>query len=175
MAEKKRKGGGGKLSRSEVVTVRFDPKLRWGAELAARKQRRTLSSFIEWAVEDALSRYMVNTENDYPTSMLTASREVWDVDEADRLAKLALYYPELLNHDEQVLWKLITETGWLWKGDYGTGGKWTWEIHRDYLMLDRLREWWPKLIAVMAGELSRDELPETNSKKPEPDDEDVPF
>ncbi len=48
---KKRKGGGGKLSRSEVVTVRLDPKLRFAADLAARKQRRTLSSFIEWAVE----------------------------------------------------------------------------------------------------------------------------
>jgi hypothetical protein len=39
--ESKRKGGG-KLSRSETVTVRLDPKLRYLAELAALKQRRTL-------------------------------------------------------------------------------------------------------------------------------------
>ena len=39
-----RKAGGGKLSRSETVTVRLDPKLRYLAELAARIHRRTLSS-----------------------------------------------------------------------------------------------------------------------------------
>lgn len=54
--EAKRKGGGGKLSRSEIVTVRLDPKLRFAVELAARKQRRTASSFIEWAVEEAIKR-----------------------------------------------------------------------------------------------------------------------
>ena len=36
-----RKSGGGKLSRSETVTVRLDPKLRYLAELAARIHRRT--------------------------------------------------------------------------------------------------------------------------------------
>jgi hypothetical protein len=46
-----RKGGGGKLSRSETVTVRLDPKLRYLAELAARLHRRTLSSYIEWAIK----------------------------------------------------------------------------------------------------------------------------
>ena len=43
--ESKRKGGGGKLARSETVTVRLDPKLRYLAELAARIQRRSVSSF----------------------------------------------------------------------------------------------------------------------------------
>ena len=49
---KKRKGGGSKLSRSEIIQVRLDPKLRFTAELAARKHRRTLSSFVEWAVSE---------------------------------------------------------------------------------------------------------------------------
>ena len=50
------KAGGGKLARSEVVTVRLDPRLRYLANLVARKQRRTLSSFIEWAIEESLTR-----------------------------------------------------------------------------------------------------------------------
>ena len=45
--ERTAKGGGAKLSRSETVTVRLDPKLRYLAELGARSQRRTVSSFIE--------------------------------------------------------------------------------------------------------------------------------
>src|SRR6516165_4850387 len=55
----KRKGGGAKLVRSETVTVRLDPKLRYLGEIAARKQRRTVSSFIEWAIEDVLRRVSI--------------------------------------------------------------------------------------------------------------------
>src|SRR5688572_20503606 len=46
--------GGAKLNRSETVTVRLDPKLNYLCELAARAQRRTKSSFIEWAIADSL-------------------------------------------------------------------------------------------------------------------------
>ncbi len=47
---------GGKLNKSESVQVRFDPILKMAAELAAAKERRTLSSFTEMAVEDAVKK-----------------------------------------------------------------------------------------------------------------------
>jgi hypothetical protein len=100
--------------------VRLDPKLRYLAELAARLHRRTLSSYIEWAIKASL-----DTETVRPTNLpgLHASDHtigseaeyLWDVDGADRFAKLALRYPHLLTHDEQVLWKLIRETVVLWR------------------------------------------------------------
>ena len=58
--KKKRPTGGGKLSRSEVVSIRLDPRLRFGAEIAAAKCRRTLSSFTEWAIEEALKSQSLN-------------------------------------------------------------------------------------------------------------------
>ena len=58
----RRKRDGGTPKRSEVVTVRLDPKLKYLAELAARKHRRPLSSFIEWAVEQSLSGLVENAE-----------------------------------------------------------------------------------------------------------------
>lgn len=45
-----------KLGRSEVVSIRLDPRLKFGAEIAATKCRRTLSSFTEWAIEEALKK-----------------------------------------------------------------------------------------------------------------------
>ena len=107
-----KRGGGGKLSRTETVTVRLDPKLRYLAELAARKQRRTLSSFVEWAIEEILKTIQL-PEGENLASMAGA---LWDVDEPDRFVKLALLYPDMLTHDEQVLWKLITENGYVWRG-----------------------------------------------------------
>ena len=161
-ALKKKTGGGGKLSRSETVTVRLDPKLRYLAELAARKQRRTVSSFIEWAVEDSLSRIYLYESNDfngqYNRSIADESSILWDVDEADRFVNLAIKYPELLSHDEQKLWKLIRENGWLWKGN-SKSGEWKWKIDIDTICYDRLRESWEIFKAVAEGHGDKSTLP----------------
>lgn len=160
----KRKAGGGKLSRSETVTVRLDPKLRYLAELAAKKQRRTLSSFIEWAIEDALGRVNLyegeGYNGDHSRSVGEEAAQLWDVDEADRFAKLAVRYPDLLTHEEQVLWKLIKENGLVWRGNYrGTDNSWQWKIQEDSLIFDRLREHWDTFKKVASGELEKSDLP----------------
>lgn len=168
--QEKRKGGGGKLTRSETVTVRLDPKLRYLAELAALKQRRTLSSFIEWAIEDSLNRVYLQEggyNNDPGTSVADATGRLWDVDDADRFAKLALSYPDLLTHEEQKRWKLIRENGHLWRGNHNKySGEWTWRIEEDSLCFDRLREYWDVFCAVARGEASRDTLPTWTKSKP---------
>src|SRR3954451_23553485 len=74
------KTSGSNLSRSEVVTVRLDPKLRYLAELAARKQRRTLSSYIEGAIEESLANFKLNGSS----SATECSQALWDVDASDR-------------------------------------------------------------------------------------------
>lgn len=114
MAEQpKRKGAGGKMSRSETVTVRLDPKLRYLAELAARIHRRTLSSYIEWAVEQSLEAVDIHKaeySNDEDISIKADAQALWDVDESERFIKLAIRYPELLNHEEQELWKQLLDS-----------------------------------------------------------------
>ena len=86
--------GGGKLSRSEVVTVRLDPKLGCLADIVARKQRRTLSSFIEWAIEESLAREKLKGSS----TAMESSLALWDVDECDRFVKLALFDEGLLSY-----------------------------------------------------------------------------
>src|SRR5919201_1551935 len=94
------RGGGSKLNRSETVTNRLDPKLRYLTELAARTQRRTVSSFIEWAIERALDHIPLREHRSgsdaREVTLGEEAEKLWDVDEADRLARLGLYYPELL-------------------------------------------------------------------------------
>lgn len=161
MADTDRKRlGGAKLARSEVVTVRLDPKLRYLAELAARKQRRTLSSFIEWAIEDTLARFPLKEGPDWMTSVLSESENLWDVDEADRFAKLALKFPELLSHEEQITWKLVRECGYLWRGKYvGPKKEWTWQVTESSLNFERLREHWDTFKRVANGQGGTDTLP----------------
>ena len=149
MAEEKRKGGGGKLARSETVTVRLDPKLRYLAELAARKQRRTVSSFIEWAVEHSFGNvdlYQGTGYNgDNSVSVEDASASLWDIDDSERFVKLAISYPDLLNHDEQVRWKVLTDSGILTparqRNSINYLVKWRWDILEDYVFPALRREW----------------------------------
>lgn len=181
-AESAKRKGGGKLTRSETVTMRLDPKLRYLAGLAARKQRRTLSSFIEWAIEESLNRVSVYESADfngqYSRTVGSESETLWDVDEADRFAKLAVRYPEMLTHDEQVLWKLIRENGYLWRGHYHkVTGEWTWKIEEDSFIFERLRDSWDKFNAVAKREADKSVLPAWAKReaKPAEVDDDIPF
>jgi hypothetical protein len=153
--EEKRKAGGSKLARSETVTVRLDPKLRYLAELAARHQRRTLSSYVEWAIEDSLR--WINLDSG--TTLHQSAERLWDVDEPDRFVRLALSYEHMLTHEEQVIWKLIRENGYLWRGRYDANHRWTWQIRHESLIFERLRESWNKFVAVAKGEAAKDSLP----------------
>jgi hypothetical protein len=158
--DRRSRGGGGKLARSETVTVRLDPKLRYLAELAARRQRRTLSSFIEWAIEESLGHVNLGDGDDpYAVSVAVAASSLWDVDEPDRFARLALRYPDLLTHEEQILWKLIRENGFLWRGRYDRADQWSWMVCEEDLCFDRLREQWAWFSAVARGDADKSSLP----------------
>jgi hypothetical protein len=182
MAIKKRPSGS-KLSRTEIVQVRLDPRLRYLAELAARKQRRTLSSFIEWALEKSLESVLLyegSVHGSHDISIADRAAELWDIDEAERLVKLAWKYPELLTHEEQIIWKLIRDNGYLWKGRYDEQGAWTWNWNKESsLIQSRLNEHWEDFQKVAKGEAEKDILPTWVEKKmPEKADDfdpDIPF
>ena len=165
--EKKRKGGGAKLARTETVTVRLDEKLRYLAELAARKQRRTLSSFIEWAVQDSLERVMLRapTSGDAAKTVASEAAHLWDVDEAARFVKLATHYPELLTYEEQLqLNLLISQLVWDYPRDPETGARDPAANSTD--MRDRIamvRSIWQNIRAMSPQELLQGELPHTDA------------
>jgi len=152
----KQKGSGGKLKRSEVVTVRLDPRLRYGVELAARKHRRTASSFIEWAIEQSLKEVVIRVDEDepWPRTAEDALDQVWDVDEPDRFIKLAVRFSELLSHEEQALWKLVRECDGLWPTSANAVDK----ANGININLITLREYWDDLLSVSKGEMKRTEL-----------------
>jgi len=147
----KKKTGGGKLSRSEVVTVRLDPKLRFAAELAARRQRRTLSSFIEWAIGEAVNRVEI-TDSENVNDIVA---QVWDVEEADRFIKLALNFPEFLSFDEERLWKIIKNCKNFWLSTPPRGSS---SIDETSIAYPMLRSYWETLQMVIAGEATEEDL-----------------
>lgn len=159
----KKMKGGGKLSRSEMVSVRLSPQLRYLAELAARQQRRTLSSFIEWALERQVAEseiYEGHYQCDNNRKFIgDVALNIWDVDEVDRFHILVARFPLLLTHDEQVLWKTIQSCAWLWGESDIEPHKRTPLQQMKILRVDRLKQIWPLIKEVAAGARDFDELP----------------
>lgn len=77
--------------KTEVVTLRLEPREKYFAEIAARIQRRSLSNFITWAVEKVSSELLDNQHQKY-----------WDTDDDERLKLLKQHAPELLTFDDDV-------------------------------------------------------------------------
>ena len=96
-----------------------------------------------------------------------AADQLWDVDDADRFARLARGFPDLLTHDEQVIWKLIRSCAWFWRGPWtekNPKGVLPWEDGE--LLFDRLRDRWLDINAVARGEKARSVLPENPEQDP---------
>jgi hypothetical protein len=150
----------------------MDERTRWLTELAARSQRRTSSSFVEWAVNEVLR--VTPLRESESTSFLDAGNYLWDVDEPDRIMKLAVLYPELLDFEEQRAWKVIRECSAFWRRyDRGAvsssegshtfrvdanGFHWNPDNSED-LILPLAREHWETIVAVARGELDASALP----------------
>jgi len=91
--------------------------------------------------------------------------KTWDVDEADRLIKLALEYPYLLTHEEQVVWKLVRECGAFWLGEtvFVDGvGEWVWQIEAPFAKLAVIREHFLALQEIAAGDRPVTDLPDAS-------------
>jgi uncharacterized protein (DUF1778 family) len=159
MRKKSKPKAATRATRSVSLVVRVNPEVRYLAEIAARLQRRTVSSFAEWAIEQALYSNQVILDQNETVGALRF--ELWDVDEADRFATLALRYPGLLTHEEQVLWKLIANEDYYWKKVKTDKDGWlTWDPIENNLDWEKLREWWDVLRKVAKGEQPRSVLPE---------------
>ena len=152
-----KRGGGSSLQRTDVVTVRLNPRLNYFAELAARRQRRTKSSYIESCIDAELEREF---EEIHPDDQEDLWHALWSPFESDRFVKLAYRRPDLLNFEEQVRWQLIRENGLFWSGWYAPrNGSYSWATGEGNFNFPRLRDHYEVFCQVARGELEKKALP----------------
>ena len=134
----------------DAYSLRLDPRLRFAAELAAEKERRTLASLIEWAIDQAVRQISVVNQDERLVSALKVSQDVWNEDEVVRFLLLAKQYPTLLTVDQHRLRDLIFRNPL-----FST------EQSSPVLKIDveKVREHWETLNKFVAGKLPRSKLP----------------
>jgi hypothetical protein len=142
----------------DAFSLRLDPKFRFAAELAAAKERRSLSSLMESSLAQTLRKIMVAAQAGEEISAMQVADQVWDADEARRLMLMAVRFPALSyfratapahsDRAQPVLFPGVTRK----------------TVRLDYDQL-RFVDWsavhdsWGKLKQVAAGLLPESELP----------------
>ena len=102
-------------AKAEVLTVRLSPKMKFGLELLSRKQHRSLSAIVQHLLDRELRENLkVAKDVDDGTGGWRVDHVrlldlVWDPYEADRLVKLGMHSPDLLDVDEELKWKAIQD------------------------------------------------------------------
>lgn len=152
---KKRRTAGPK---TEVFAMRLDPKLKYMAELASRKQRRSLANFVEWAIEEALAQVEVfpNHNEGRSDAIAYLSERLWALDEADRVTALGQYLPDLMTYEEQLIWRVLREHR---VRDDETNRTCRF-MEGETAMSRTIRACWPQIKAYAFGEGSKEELDE---------------
>lgn len=184
----RKKGGGGKLNRSAIIQARLDPKLHMATEIMARNERRTLSSFIEHSIEQLAKKCMVRRNLFFPwwsedpllncrdkiyskSDMVTVEQAVQDIGtdhEAIRFFRFAMYFPDLLNRDEEEMFNKIILTKYFWMHyPANTEDRNGNVLRRDWVQVDaieglltsNLLEYWEKIKLNQICEVLLSELP----------------
>ena len=112
---KKTQGGRvdlGSRNKSEVITIRINPKLKFGLELMARLHNRSVAQTVEMAIQRVLEDPFDGVQNlrdvRYDQDIID---KLWSPHRGERLLKMVLEHPELLSYEEEVVWNKLTRAG----------------------------------------------------------------
>lgn len=119
--------------RTKVITLRLDPIILYFVELESRRERRTVTSLVESAIEMRLRDTAFDNGEVYTL--------LWHTEEADRVVQLALFDERLLTYDEQRIWLAVKENPMFWRD--ATDDSWTLDIGN--LNRQVLRDNWGEL------------------------------
>jgi hypothetical protein len=137
-------------TKAEAVTVRLNPKAKFGLELSARRQRRTISAVVESFIEKGLEE---DEAGIFSASTESILNEIWDPEECECFLNLAIHYPELMTHEEHLIWKAIRENPVFHKRAGILADE------KDKYNLDAIREHWELLNDIAAGNKDFTALP----------------
>lgn len=102
----------GPRNKSEVITIRINPKLKFGLELVARLHNRSVAQTVEMAIprvlEDPFDVIQNSRDVRYDRFIVNRLRTPT---RGERLLKMVLADPELQGFEEEVLWNKLTRAG----------------------------------------------------------------
>lgn len=116
-----------RAEKSDRLALRISAKNKFALELLAQKEGLSLSTLFMQILEKPLKEGLtISKQNGRQTRQIFIPDEAYDPLIPDRLVKLAMIAPELLNDREKVIWKVIQE-----KSAYYSDGSPNFKVIRD--------------------------------------------
>ena len=114
----RKKSGGAKLNRSEIIQARLGPRLKFGSELIANEEKCTLSSLVEMSLEKFSENYKFKVSKKvHPTEEMSVSdllELIWSPDEAVRFVRRAYILPSSLTFEEEDFFYHLINYQYFW-------------------------------------------------------------
>ena len=156
------------MKKSQMVSLRLDPRMRYLAGLAAKRQHITLTEFIHRAIEQAFHAIPVARGLG---SIADYGEWLYDFDEITRFVRLAHSFEDLLDRDELLIWKVIRDNKYFWNNE-----PWTFPVVLEKPLstgsrhpppvirtpspdIEKIRKHWKQIIAVAREDAPPDTLP----------------
>lgn len=109
--------------KTETLSLRIDPKTRYGLELLSRLQRRSATGVVEWTLANAFASESVRDAGGHASSLADAMDTLWQPDEPSRFLSMAFFYPALMTYEEERMFAVITATNGMWNNEQWKKGK----------------------------------------------------
>jgi hypothetical protein len=101
-----------------LIALRVTPRVRYGLQLLAQRERCSMSEFVLRTIEAKFNEsvtglHLVAQGERKPTNVL--DRVFSPRDDWERVVRVAILFPSLLNDWESYVWRLIQEAPQFWK------------------------------------------------------------
>lgn len=100
--------------KSEALSVRIDPRMKYGLDLLARHQRRAVTGVVEWCLSEVFRVESVPGAKGRSYTIDDAIRITWSENELERLLALWFEFPTLLSYEESRMVNTLLRTLSLW-------------------------------------------------------------
>jgi hypothetical protein len=134
-----------KADKDERLAIRVSAKDKFAIELLAQKLGKTISALAKEALEKSLKDPENGLLINHESQQAYLPDLCWDPIESDRFVKLAMHAPHLLNNNDILRWKVITESKMYMRAEGKPEFK-------------KIRADWQK-ITLKATELYRNQMP----------------
>lgn len=103
-----------KPSKTDALSIRIDPRVRFGLEMLSRLQRRSVTGVVEWSIADAFQHVQIALADGDTVQFDAFLAKAWAVNELERIARLAELQPSLLTYEEERIMQVISATDAFW-------------------------------------------------------------
>lgn len=109
--------------KTEALTLRLDPKVRFLIDLLARQKRQSITGVIESAIETYATNFHIEAdlwseedgeEKTQTVSMYKLSKELYCTDDSFRFMMLVWHCPRLLSYEELRIKETIYSSKFFW-------------------------------------------------------------